>query len=108
VPVRAGLLYVKKYELYTCPYCGYIIFDEFPGSYEICSICFWEDDAVQLYYPVSGGGANRVSLIEAQVNYFQFGSCGQRLVNSTREPTDEDIKDPGWFALYEKRVAHQI
>jgi len=90
--------------IYTCPCCGYIEFDEFPGSYEICLICFWEDDVVQLYYPSSIGGANRVSLIEAQVNYFQFGSCEKRLIPHVRKPNIEDIKDSTWFPLYEKRI----
>ena len=31
-----------------CPCCGYLVFDEEPGSYSICPICYWEDDAVQL------------------------------------------------------------
>jgi len=31
---------------YPCPCCGYLVFTEPPGSYDICSICFWEDDPV--------------------------------------------------------------
>ncbi|MEV5113035.1 hypothetical protein MRBL20_001149 [Peribacillus frigoritolerans] len=34
---------------YTCPCCGYKTLDEEPpGTYDICSICFCEDDGVQL------------------------------------------------------------
>ena len=33
---------------YTCPCCGYKTLDEKPpGTYAICSICYWEDDGVQ-------------------------------------------------------------
>ncbi|MEH7657210.1 CPCC family cysteine-rich protein, partial [Bacillus velezensis] len=33
---------------YTCPCCGYrTIEEEPPGTYEICNICYWEDDEVQ-------------------------------------------------------------
>lgn len=37
-----------------------------PGSFEICDVCGWEDDHVQLAHPLMGGGANRESLVEAQ------------------------------------------
>lgn len=41
-------------------------FGEPPGSYDICTICGWEDDHVQLSHPFMGGGANRESLFECQ------------------------------------------
>jgi cysteine-rich CPCC protein len=52
---------------FTCPSCGFIAFDEHVGSYEICEICDWEDDPVQLMYPALAGGANKVSLYESQL-----------------------------------------
>lgn len=33
----------KKVQLFTCPSCGYPTLTE-RGAYEICSICYWEDD----------------------------------------------------------------
>lgn len=48
---------------YPCPCCGYLVFDESPGSYEICPICFWEDDLSQLRFPRMSVGANRVSFL---------------------------------------------
>ncbi|EJS66361.1 hypothetical protein CN425_23275 [Bacillus cereus] len=54
---------------YTCPCCGYkTLEEEPPGTYEICSICFWEDDPVQFKDPDLEGGANEVSLRQAQKN----------------------------------------
>ena len=50
----------------TCPACGFAVLADGYGSYEICEICGWEDDGVQLANPTSGGGANRSSLAEAQ------------------------------------------
>ncbi|ATQ43620.1 CPCC family cysteine-rich protein [Caulobacter mirabilis] len=58
---------------YTCPCCGYLTFDDFPGSYAVCAVCGWEDDGVQLRYPYLDGGANAVSLIEAQANFEAIG-----------------------------------
>ncbi|MGB7305585.1 MAG: CPCC family cysteine-rich protein, partial [Burkholderiaceae bacterium] len=51
---------------YPCPSCGFKIFSDLPGTYEICDICNWEDDHVQLRHPGMRGGANRKSLLESQ------------------------------------------
>ena len=56
---------------FPCPCCGFLISTEKPGSYEICDICGWEDDHVQLAHPGLRGGANRRSLREAQQELIQ-------------------------------------
>lgn len=33
---------------YTCRVSGYLTFDEPPGFYDVCEVCGWEDDALQL------------------------------------------------------------
>lgn len=90
--------------LYTCPCCGHFSFADAPGSYEICPICFWEDDLLQLCFPDARGGANAVSLIEAQVNFVQWGACERRFREQVRPPTIEDEKDERWFALWQRRA----
>ena len=50
---------------HDCPVCGQTEFSV-DGSYEICTICWWKDDPVQLKDPNLSGGANKLSLIEAQ------------------------------------------
>ncbi|MEW9515873.1 CPCC family cysteine-rich protein [Streptomyces tubercidicus] len=40
-------------------------------------VCFWEDDGVRFRWPAMGGGANKVSLIETQCSYQDFGACDQ-------------------------------
>ena len=55
-----------------CPCCGKHVFSEGPGSFEICPVCGWEDDAVQYRNPDFRGGANRLSLNEAIRNYAKF------------------------------------
>ena len=52
---------------YPCPACGFLAFGEPPGSYEICSVCGWEDDHVQLRFPGMAGGANKASLFMHQL-----------------------------------------
>lgn len=80
---------------YTCPCCGYKTLTAF-RSYDICTICFWEDDAVQSDDPDFEGGANRASLRQAQQNFIGFGACEKECINSARKPTKEDVKDPNW------------
>lgn len=79
----------------TCPCCGYITLTE-PRAYEICRICFWEDDLVQFEDPDYAGGANRVSLRQAQVNYQQFGACEPESRGNVRPPEPDDRRDPTW------------
>lgn len=87
---------------YTCPCCGYQTLNEDPpGTYDICGICFWEDDGVQFRDPDYEGGANTVSLRQAQQNYIRFGVSELLFSDSVRTPTDLDIKDPKWRPLAE-------
>lgn len=55
--------------MFPCPCCGFLTYEEPPGSYEICSICGWEDDPVQAANPCYAGGANSESLERAQDNF---------------------------------------
>jgi len=68
------------------------------GSYNICEVCGWEDDGVQLANPACGGGANTESLIEAQakaLRTFPLSSSespGSSRDLSWRPMSDEEIK----------------
>lgn len=85
---------------YTCPCCGYkTLEEEPPGTHDICPICFWEDDWVQFDEPDYEGGANNVSLREAQKNFINFGASEKKVLPSVRKPTKHDIKDPAWKSL---------
>lgn len=67
-----------------CPVCEYLTFDPKPneehpgGTYDICPICHWEDDGVQLSDPEYSGGANRPSLKDARENFQELGACEER------------------------------
>ena len=54
-------------KLFPCPSCGFEVFSEPAGSYEICALCGWEDDHVQLSFPALAGGANKSSLSQHQL-----------------------------------------
>ncbi|UOE21436.1 hypothetical protein NI17_010160 [Thermobifida halotolerans] len=83
-------------EKFPCPCCGYKVYSEGPGSHEICPICLWEDDLVQLRWPCFVGGANGVSLVEAQKNFLEFGACKENLVKFTRKPVEYECTAFGW------------
>lgn len=88
---------------YPCVCCGRLTMDEPPGSYQICPVCFWEDDAIQLRWPDYSGGANRPSLIEAQENYHVFGACEERSVEHVRPAGDDEPIDPSWRPIDPER-----
>lgn len=84
---------------YPCPCCGYLVFDEPPGSSDICMICFWEDDALQLRFPELADQTNVVSLAEAQRNYANYAAIEERFAGDVRQPTVEDVRDPDFRPL---------
>ena len=53
---------------HLCPVCGKYEF-ETEGSFDICIVCGWEDDNLQLAMPYYSGGANKMSLNEAREAY---------------------------------------
>jgi hypothetical protein len=84
-----------------CPCCGYLVFPE-PASGEICPICGWQDDVSQLRFPRETG-ANRVSLLEGQRNFLEFGTSDRRKVDRVRVVTSAGERDPEWRPLDEAR-----
>ena len=57
-----------------------------PGTFEMCEVCWWEDDPVQFADPTYRGGANSPSLIEAQANFRSFGASDPQFLDSVRSP----------------------
>lgn len=79
---------------YTCPCCGYKTLEEKPtGTFQICEICFWEDDSVQFSDPDYEGGANEVSLRLAQANFLKFGACDEGSLQFVRNVNESDVKN---------------
>ncbi len=85
---------MKKYK---CKCCGYYTLTEkpkdpdvYPGTFEICPVCFWEDDSLQFLNPDRKGGANNVSLNEAKKNFIEFGAVEKSCIQYTRKATEEE------------------
>jgi hypothetical protein len=82
-----------------CPACGFLtLTDACFGSYNLCDVCGWEDDGVQLANPTCGGGANTESLIDAQakaLTKFPLGlveACGYSRDSAWRPLSNEETQ----------------
>ncbi|MBN1368538.1 MAG: hypothetical protein JW967_11495 [Dehalococcoidales bacterium] len=76
---------------FACPCCGYLTLEgQPPGSYEICPICFWEDDPVQFNNPNYQSGANKVSLNQAKINFKLFGAVDEDSIKYVRKPLNSE------------------
>ena len=103
-------------EYHTCPACGFKMFDELPGSYDVCEICFWEDDVSQLRNPIdSSEGANQKSLYEWQQDILQeypltITTVGEftrdsqwRPIRADELPEPESVPENGLDYFYTRR-----
>lgn len=82
---------------FACPCCGYMTFSvRQNGTYDICPVCFWEDDPIQLADPDYEGGANRVSLRQGQLNFKEYGACEKEMIKNVRQPKKEEKRDDNW------------
>ncbi|WP_093198421.1 CPCC family cysteine-rich protein [Variovorax sp. YR750] len=77
----------KEKSAQSCPCCSCFTLLE-RGAYEICPVCFWEDDGQdELDVFVARGGPNRsLSLAQARANYRSVGACDERSVQYVRQP----------------------
>ncbi|TQS22234.1 hypothetical protein FLX08_09150 [Microbispora hainanensis] len=61
---------------HACPCCGYLTLDS-RGWYQICPVCFWEDDGQDDHDAdeIRRGGPNHgLSLTQARLNFQQIGA----------------------------------
>ena len=77
---------------YPCPCCGYYTFENEPnGNYDICQVCFWEDDPMAYKFPEADSCSNFVSLVQARKNYLEFGACHKDMLIYCRAPKEDEI-----------------
>ncbi len=77
---------------YHCPCCGYKTLSE-RGRYEICPVCFWEDDGQDEEDKdvIRGGPNGKLSLTQARINFQTFGTCEQEFINHVRKPEPDEM-----------------
>ena len=64
-------------QLVRCVCCGYHTLSE-RGAYDICSVCFWEEDGTLVANAHSG--PNHMTLGEARANFSKLGAVTEREV----------------------------
>ena len=88
---KAVMLEPRNGEAYACPCCGCLTLGE-RGGYEICPVCFWEDDGQDEDNAdlILGGPNGSLSLTQARRNFQEYGACDRRHLENVREPLPEE------------------
>jgi Cysteine-rich CPCC len=72
---------------FQCPCCYHFTLEEVAG-YNICPVCFWEDDGTTGEHAFSPNG---IELTEARANYQKFGANTERDLKHCRPPLTDEI-----------------
>lgn len=78
----------------ACPCCGYLTLED-GADYEICAVCFWEDDGQgeDEADEVRGGPNYDLSLTQARKNFAEFGATERRFLEHVRMPKPEEVPE---------------
>lgn len=94
---------------FVCPCCGCRTLDE-RGAYDICPVCFWEDDAYIVMcdgklkglrfegelrdedvLDVPSGANHGLTLREGRENYRRLGACEESMRMHVRKPRRSEL-----------------
>lgn len=87
LPNCSVMKYEFVYKKIPCPCCGYKTVEK---NYDICPVCFWENDKTQTKDIDFDGGANEVSLRAARENYMLFGAYLGKYKSKVRAPYEDE------------------
>jgi len=78
--------------LYRCPCCASRTLRE-RGGFEMCPVCWWEDDGQDDHDAdmVRGGPNGELSLTQARQNFQRLGASESRFAASVRKRRPEEI-----------------
>ena len=76
---------------YRCPCCGFRTLAE-RGGFDLCPVCFWEDDGQDEGDAdmVRGGPNGGLSLTMARRNFAEFGACERKFLGNVRKARAEE------------------
>jgi hypothetical protein len=85
---------VNKFGKFSCPCCEFFTLEKFPNNtFQICPVCYWEDDGIQLDDPTYEGGANIMSLQKAKMIFLEIGAIDITFINYVRLPILSELRD---------------
>lgn len=79
---------------YPCPCCHHRTLPEI-GQYDLCPVCYWEDDPHQRDHPDSTVGANGKSLVNSRLTYLEIGAMDRLFLNRVRPARPAESLDDG-------------
>ena len=88
--MRGNMSENEKQLKYKCPCCGFYTLPS-RGDYEICPVCFWEDDGLQSEEPDCTAGPNGYTLNEAKENFKKYGAMDKRSIEFVRPPKEDEL-----------------
>lgn len=80
---------MEKNGKFQCPCCDFYTLGE-EGAFDVCPVCFWEDDKSQCRDIDLIGGANKISLAQARENFRSFGASAEEFLPFVREPLEDE------------------
>ncbi|MEM8864440.1 MAG: CPCC family cysteine-rich protein [Planctomycetota bacterium] len=80
---------------YSCYVCGYYTLES-RCDWDVCPICFWEDDILADDGLYEHSPANHMTIAEAKKNYIALGAVSQEYVSKVRKPVARERRDPAW------------
>lgn len=78
--------------MHACPCCGHRTLPS-RGDYELCPVCWWEDDGGE---PWEYSGPNGRTLVEAQQEYLAQRRPYRLRPGKVRAPRPGEARDPDW------------
>ena len=76
----------------ACPCCGHSTLTA-RGAFELCPVCFWEDDGQDnADADEDRGGPNPTSLSDARRHYLLHGASDAKCLDSVRPPRPDERK----------------
>jgi hypothetical protein len=92
---------------YRCPCCGFITLAE-RAAFEICDVCYWEDDGQDEHDAdeVRGGPNHDLSLRQARQNFEAIGACNEYCAQFVRDPLSEE--HPGYGTPFGTGTLHSL
>jgi hypothetical protein len=82
----------ESVKTYRCPCCGYkTLYGR--GGFEICEVCYWEDDGQdEVDKDIALGGPNGdLSLSQARANFQKFGASDRKFKTHVRPPEPDEL-----------------